>query len=88
MSVAVRQLKSGLSRILAQAQAGAVIEVTSHNKPIARIIGIPAVGDSGLRQLVASGAVAWSGAKPELAPPLVLHAGGTPVSEMVLEDRA
>ena len=87
MAIAVRELKAGLSHFLAQAQAGEVIEVTSHNKPIARIIGIPAQGDSGLRQLVASGAVAWAGGKPPLVPPLVLSGSGTTISQMVLEDR-
>ena len=87
MSVAIRELKAGLSRILALAQAGEVIEVTSHNRPIARIIGIPAVGDTGLRRLVGQGAVSWRGGKPGFAPSLVLSKGGTPVSRIVLDDR-
>lgn len=41
MSIAVRQLKASLSRVLARAQEGKVIEVNLHNKPIARIVGIP-----------------------------------------------
>jgi len=87
MHVGIRELKSGLSQVLAQAQAGEVIEVTSHNRPIARIVGIPAHADAGLRQLIASGAVTWAGGKPEFEPPLVLSSLGTPVSQMVLEDR-
>lgn len=87
MHVAIRELKAGLSRLIAQAQAGEVIEVTSHNRPVARIVGIPAQGESGLRALVAAGGVAWRGGKPSLAPPLVLSAAGTPVSRLVLEDR-
>lgn len=87
MHVAVRELKSSLSRLLALAQSGEVIEVTSHNKPIARIIGIPPQADEGLRQLMASGALSWNGRKPELAPLLELAQGGTSLSQMVLEDR-
>lgn len=41
MRVAIRELKSSLFSILAQAQRGEVVEVMSHNKPIARIPGIP-----------------------------------------------
>ena len=41
MHVAVRELKSSLSRVLSLAQGGEIIEVTAHNKPIARIVGIP-----------------------------------------------
>ena len=87
MHVAVRELKAGLSRVLAQAQAGEVIEVTCHNRPVARIVGIPDPGDPGLRRLVAQGALAWAGGKPVFALPLVLAAAGTPVSRIVLDDR-
>ena len=37
--------------------------------------------------MIASGAVTWAGGKPEFEPPLVLSPLGTPVSQMVLEDR-
>jgi prevent-host-death family protein len=68
MHVGIRELKARLSRILAQARAGEVIEVISHNRPIARIVGIPDTCEAGLRGLVASGAAAWSGGKPAFAP--------------------
>ena len=51
MYVAVRELKSSLSRVLSLAQDGEVIEVTSHNKPIARILGIPKQADEGILTL-------------------------------------
>lgn len=87
MRVAIRELKSSLSHILAQAQRGEVVEVTSHNKPIARIFGIPAQMGTGLRALVAEGGLTWRGSKPDLAPPLSLQGGAKSVSTMVLEDR-
>ncbi len=87
MHVAVRELKASLSRVLALAQGGEVIEVRSHHKPIARIVGIPPQTDEGLRRLIATGALSWSGGKPQFAPPLELVSGGTSVSQMVLEDR-
>lgn len=87
MHVGIRELKAGLSRILAQARAGEVIEVTSQHRPIARIVGIPDVGEAGLRRLVASGTAAWSGGKPAFAPPLPLAPGGTPISQRVLDER-
>jgi hypothetical protein len=40
-----------------------------------------------LRGLVASGAAAWAGGKPAFAPPLPLAPGGTPVSQLVLDER-
>ena len=89
MHIAIRELKAGLSRVLSRARAGEVIEVTSHNKPVARIIGIPPLGNkTGLHRLIAEGALSWTGGKPELASPLPLSGSGTPVSQMVLEDRS
>lgn len=87
MSVAIRELKASLSRILSRAQSGEVIEVTSHNRPIARIVGIPAQANDGLRTLIAGGVVSWSGGKPAFKPLLDLDPRGAAVSQMVLEDR-
>ena len=87
MLVAVRELKSGLSRLLLRAQKGEIIEVTSHNQPIARIVGIPPHAGDGLRGLIASGSLSWGGGKPELAPPLEVANHGKPVSQLVLDDR-
>jgi len=45
MRIAMHQLKSGLSRYVARARAGEVIEITSHDKPVARMVGIPPTGN-------------------------------------------
>ncbi|MCL5968042.1 MAG: type II toxin-antitoxin system prevent-host-death family antitoxin [Betaproteobacteria bacterium] len=87
MHVAVRELKASLSRVLSLAQGGEVIEVTSRNIPIARILGIPQQSDEGLRRLMASGTLTWRGGKPQLSPPVELACGGKSVSQMLLEDR-
>ena len=87
MQVAIRELKSGLSRVLALAQGGEVIEVTSHSKPIARIVGIAPQADEGLRRLMVSGALSWNGRQPMFAPALPLLQGGKSLGQMVLEDR-
>jgi prevent-host-death family protein len=57
MQVAVRELKAHLSRILSRAQGGEPIEVTSHNRLIARIVGIPGGMADGLRAPVANGSL-------------------------------
>lgn len=87
MQVAVRDLKAHLSRFLTRAQAGEAIEVTSHNRLIARIVGVPAEAAVALRAPIAQGALTWSARKPRLQPPLALAEQGTPVSQIVLEDR-
>ena len=66
---------------------GEIIEVTSHNKPIARIIGIPEQAEAGLRRLIASGAVSWGGGKPRHKLPVQVTSRGASVSQIVLEDR-
>lgn len=83
----MHELKAGLSRYMAQAHAGEVIEVTSHDRPIARIVGIPSVGPSGVTRLLVRGAAQWSGGKPALQPAIKFGVGGKSLSEMVLEDR-
>jgi prevent-host-death family protein len=88
MQIPIRELKATLSRVMARAQDGEVIEVTSHRKPIARIVGVARQAERGLKNLLLSGAVTWSGAKPTLSMPLALKSGGKAVSEIVLEDRS
>ncbi len=87
MRIAMHELKAGLSRYVAQARAGEVIEITSHDKPVARIVGIPVAEPSGVARLLARGAAQWRGGKPALQPAVRLVATGRPLSEMVLEDR-
>ncbi len=87
MQVPVRELKADLSRLLARAQAGEVIEVTSHNRPVARILGAPKWADGGVGRLLALGQLSWGGGKPAFEAPLRLGGEGMAVSRMVLEDR-
>lgn len=56
-----------------RARGGDIIEVTSHHKPIAGIIGIPEPTKHDLGALVAEGLVRWK--------------GGKTLSEMILADR-
>lgn len=86
MNVGIKELKEHLSEILARAREGEAVEVTSHRKPIARIVGIPSTPDSGLAAFAAAGGFSWTGGKPELKPPASLSPG-KPVSEVILEDR-
>ena len=87
IQVPVNQLKAGLSRYLSQARAGQVIEVPTHNKPIARLTGIAAPPADGLALLLANGGAQWAGGKPAPAPAVALPGGGRSVGAMVLEDR-
>lgn len=88
--VPVRELKTHLSEWLARAQAGEVVEITSHRRPIARLTGLKQPETSPANPLQAAidaGIVSWNGKKPDFPPPVVLTPGGKTVSELVLEGR-
>jgi prevent-host-death family protein len=87
MRIAMHELKSGLSRYMARARAGEVIEVTSHDKTVARIVGIPPTDQSGIASLLRSAAAQWGGGKPDLRPAIKLPTPGGAMSDIVLEDR-
>ena len=88
--VSVRDLKTHLSEWLARAQAGEVVEVTSHRKPIAHITAIsqPNPASMGpLQEAIQAGTISWNGKKPVLPAPVQLRGSGTLTSDMVIEDR-
>lgn len=86
MAVSMRELKSHLAQYIKQARSGQPVEVTSHRKVVARLSGVPIADNSAVSRLLASGAAIWQGGKPAGAA-LVLKTQGTPVSQMVLDDR-
>jgi prevent-host-death family protein len=88
--VSVRDLKTHLSEWLGRVQAGEVVEVTSHRKPIARLTAIKQPDSSAanpLQNAIDAGIVSWNGQKPMFPPPVKLNDGGPLISEIVIEDR-
>jgi prevent-host-death family protein len=83
VSIGVRELRDTLSRQLAEVQAGHVITVTDHGRPIARIvpIGVP----TKLEQLIAEGKVTPGRARKGPRTPPVSAAGM--VSDLIDEQR-
>jgi antitoxin (DNA-binding transcriptional repressor) of toxin-antitoxin stability system len=86
MHVSMQEFKSHLAKYVGQAQSGQMIELTSHRKVVAHIIGVPPSESEGVTRLLASGAATWNGGKPKGAA-FVLQEIGKSVSAMVLEDR-
>ena len=86
MQVSINEFKSHLSRYIHQVQAGQSIELTSHRKVVARIIGIPPSDNNGISRLLAEGIATWQGGKPAGAE-LRLSERGKPVSRLAMEDR-
>ena len=86
MQISVREFKAHLSHYLSQAQQGQPVDVTSHRKVVARIVGVPSAESEGVVRLVAGGVAQWGGGKPAGAAIRLSPVEGS-VSEMVLEDR-
>ena len=88
--VSVRDLKTHLSEWLGRVQAGEVVEVTSHRKPIARITAVnsaESTSSSPLQKAIDAGLISWNAQKPNLPPPVKLRGKGKLLSEIVIEDR-
>jgi prevent-host-death family protein len=88
--VSVRDLKTHLSEWLGRVQAGEVVEVTSHRKPIARITAVLATAPTAsnpLQRAMDAGVISWNGQNPVLPPPVKLGDGGPLISDIVIEDR-
>jgi len=86
MQVSIQEFKSHLSQYVVRAQSGQLIELTSHRKVVARIVGVPPAEHAGVAKLLAAGVAGWQGGKPAGAA-IKLREGGKQVSVMVLEDR-
>lgn len=86
MRVPIHEFKSHLSQYIGRAQSGQWIELTSHRKVVARIIGVSQSDSAGVGRLLSAGVATWQGGKPEGAA-LTLQERGKPVSMLVLEDR-
>ena len=86
MQVSMHEFKTHLSQYVNQAQAGALIELTSHRKVVARLAGVPKAESIGTSRLLVAGVATWQGGKPQGAN-FVLQPTGVSVSQMVLEDR-
>lgn len=86
MQVSMREFKSHLAQYVGQAQAGQVVELTSHRKVVARLAGVAPSDGTAVSRLLAAGVAVWQGGKPQGAV-LRLQAKGTLVSKMVGDDR-
>jgi antitoxin (DNA-binding transcriptional repressor) of toxin-antitoxin stability system len=86
MHVSIQDFKSHLSRYVSEAQSGLLIELTSHRKVVAKVVGVPPNDGTGASRLLVAGAATWQGGKP-VGASLKLKAHNKSVSAMVLEDR-
>jgi prevent-host-death family protein len=83
VQIGIQELRSNLSRYLADVARGGTITITRRGKPIARLEGI--AQPSTLERLVAEGRVRLPG-QPRRPAPAPIRVEGT-VSELVAEQR-
>ena len=89
--VGIRELKSSLSACVREVKTGGTIVVTEHGRPVARIIPDSAPDTDSWRQrmedLVATGAIQWSGKR--FQPPKLRGrvSGKRTVSDLIIENR-
>lgn len=86
MLVSMREFKSRMAQYIVQAQSGQLIELTSHRKVVARLVGVPPAKSTGVARLLATRVASWQGGKP-IGAAFALRGQGKPVSAMVLDDR-
>jgi antitoxin (DNA-binding transcriptional repressor) of toxin-antitoxin stability system len=86
MQVSTQDLKSKLSFYLHEAQVGKAIEITSHRKVIAHLVGINNSKLPVIDHLISQGFISWQGGKPKGAS-VILGAYVKTMADMVIEDR-
>lgn len=89
MEVTVRELKADLSAIVRRVQTGETALITSHRKPVARLVPPPPSGDSITDRLPAAGVISErpSGDVLHRRAPNPLPPGAGNVADAVIEDR-
>ena len=87
MEVSVRDLKEHLSRYLRAVEAGELVVITRHSRPVARLEPVgreePA---QGVARLAASPLVNWAGGKP-VGSRVPITPGARTAAGLVIEDR-
>ena len=85
MTVGIRELKAHLSHYLRLVRQGERVIVTDRGEEVAELRAVTPV-HPGLKELIDSGMVRWSGGKPTSLPRPIKIRGG-PISDTVVELR-
>ena len=83
----IRDLKTHLSRYLRQVEAGQIVVITRHGKPIGRIVPMTESTEAQLDRLRQAGLIAWNDEKLQPLAPVTQARGERSMSELLLEDR-
>jgi prevent-host-death family protein len=85
-SVGIRELKAHLSEYIRLVGEGETLVITHRGKDVA-VIQAPDARHDALRRLMESGAVRWSGGKPDIPSGSPVKIKGGPISQTVLDMR-
>lgn len=90
MEVSVRELKANLSAVLRDVAAGQTATITSHKKPVARLLPpLPSADGDDIDKLLAAGIISQRPVPGGLQPRILikLPPGVGSLSDAVIEDR-
>lgn len=89
MDISVRELKANLSGLIRRVAAGETATITSHGKPVARLVPPPPTGEDAVDRLLAAYVISQrprlQGLGPRLS--LAMPPGVGSLSDTVIEDR-
>lgn len=86
MQVSVHELKNHLSQYLLRVKQGELIIITSHHKPVAKLVSIPQELGGDIEAILQLEGVHWNGKKPQGGENCPKVTGNT-VANYVIEDR-
>ena len=85
--VGVKDLKSRLSEYLRRVEEGNIIIITSHGKPVGRLLPVEKTLKEKLTNLINAGMGAWNGKKLQPIPFQAQNKGDIQVSDLLVDMR-
>ncbi len=86
MHVPIHEFKNHLSQYLQRLKRGELIIITSHHKPIAKLVAIPQELGTEVNELLQLEGISWNGKKPtggKNRPKII----GKTIADYIIEDR-
>jgi prevent-host-death family protein len=85
--VYTRELKTRIGMFLERVQAGTIVIITDHGKPVGRIVPIGNSPETQMQELAQTGLLAWSGQELRPRSPVARAQSGYTVADLLIENR-
>jgi prevent-host-death family protein len=87
VNVGVRELKTRLSEYLRKAEAGQLVVITQHGRPIVYMTAAPKTLDEKTQAMIDVGLMEWNGQKLKASKPVARNRRKKLASDLLIEDR-